>query len=357
MAVGSFEPTFHLSESRRRVVCMPLQRGSLKRGFFERFHLLTQVHRPPHTAKRGLSTSHRTCRVIAGRDPHAALTERTSRVLPIYGYVVERRRHHRRRWRRVRRVAVEPQAHRRRHHRPRGRAGRAPDQGRRARRRNPQEGNPPRRQGKSPRARSRMPSGRRTRNVSRPRRSSRRSPAATRRSPNSRPRSSAIEKDLARRDGALADREKTAAAAAAKYERARRRQQHELERVASLTADEAKELLIKQIEGDARHDAANLLKRLDAEARETAVDRAKQYITEAIQRSAAEHAIETTVSVVDLPSDDLEGPHHRARGTQHPRARARHGRRSHRRRHAGRDHPLRLRSRTAARSRSRPSSV
>src|ERR671920_356152 len=52
---------------------------------------------------------------------------------------------------------------------------------------------------------------------------------------------------------------------------------------------------------------ANLLKRLDAEAREMAAARAKQYITEAIQRSAAEHAIETTVSVVDLPSDDLKG--------------------------------------------------
>src|SRR5947199_7795977 len=61
------------------------------------------------------------------------------------------------------------------------------------------------------------------------------------------------------------------------------------------------------MEGEARQESANLLKRLDAEARETAVDRAKQYITEAIQRCGAEHAIETTVSVVDLPSDDLKG--------------------------------------------------
>src|SRR5204863_458681 len=60
-------------------------------------------------------------------------------------------------------------------------------------------------------------------------------------------------------------------------------------------------------EGEARHDAANLVKRLEAEARETAVDKAKHFITEAIQRCAAEHAIETTVSVVDLPSDDLKG--------------------------------------------------
>ena len=116
-----------------------------------------------------------------------------------------------------------------------------------------------------------------------------------------------LEKELAARDRALHDREKSAAAAAAKYEQLVAAQQHELERVASLTADEAKELLIKQMEGEARHDSAMLLKRLDAEAREVATDRAKQYITEAIQRCGAEHAIETTVSVVDLPSDDLKG--------------------------------------------------
>src|SRR5205823_11261637 len=116
-----------------------------------------------------------------------------------------------------------------------------------------------------------------------------------------------LEKDLNARDRAIAESEKSAAALAAKYEQLVATQQRELERVAGLTADEAKELLIKQMESEARHDAANLLKRLDAEARETAVDRAKHYITEAIQRSAAEHAIETTVSVVDLPSDDLKG--------------------------------------------------
>jgi ribonuclease Y len=116
-----------------------------------------------------------------------------------------------------------------------------------------------------------------------------------------------LEKELNARDRTLSEREKTAAAAAAKYEQLIATQQRELERVAGLTAEEAKELLVKQMESEARHDAANLLKRLDAEARETAIDRAKHYITEAIQRCAAEHAIETTVSVVDLPSDDLKG--------------------------------------------------
>jgi ribonucrease Y len=116
-----------------------------------------------------------------------------------------------------------------------------------------------------------------------------------------------LEKELNSRDRTLSEREKTAAAGAAKYEQLVAQQKRELERVAGLTAEEAKELLIKQIESEARHDSANLLKRLDAEAREVATDRAKQYITEAIQRCGAEHAIETTVSVVDLPSDDLKG--------------------------------------------------
>ncbi|HEY3043211.1 MAG TPA: Rnase Y domain-containing protein, partial [Vicinamibacterales bacterium] len=109
-----------------------------------------------------------------------------------------------------------------------------------------------------------------------------------------------LDKELAARERAVKDREKASLDAAAKYERLVADQQRELERVAGLTAEEAKELLVKHMEADARHDAANLLKRLDAEARETAADRAKHYITEAIQRSAAEHAVETTVSVVDL---------------------------------------------------------
>jgi ribonuclease Y len=116
-----------------------------------------------------------------------------------------------------------------------------------------------------------------------------------------------LEKDLRSLELALADREQTVERSSAKYQQLVTAHQRELERVAGLTAEEAKELLIKQIENDARHDSANLLKRLDAEARERAAGRAKQYITEAIQRSAADHAIETTVSVVDLPSDDLKG--------------------------------------------------
>ena len=113
--------------------------------------------------------------------------------------------------------------------------------------------------------------------------------------------------ELSGRERALTERERGVAAGEAKVEQLAGERQLELQRVAGLTADEAKDILLRQIEGDARRDAANLIKRLEAEARETAAARAKEIVTDAIQRSAAEHAIETTVSVVDLPSDDLKG--------------------------------------------------
>lgn len=109
------------------------------------------------------------------------------------------------------------------------------------------------------------------------------------------------------RERTVAEREQTAAAAVSRYEQLVTEHQRELQRVAGLTAEEAKDILLRQIETDARRDAANLVKRLEAEARESASAKAKQIITQAIQRSAAEHAIETTVSVVNLPSDDLKG--------------------------------------------------
>jgi ribonuclease Y len=116
-----------------------------------------------------------------------------------------------------------------------------------------------------------------------------------------------LERELRTREKSVVQHEAAAAAARARADQLVAERQRELQRVAGLTADEARELLLKQIEADARRDAANLVKRLEAEARETASSRAQQIITDAIQRSAAEHAIETTVSVVDLPSDDMKG--------------------------------------------------
>jgi ribonuclease Y len=116
-----------------------------------------------------------------------------------------------------------------------------------------------------------------------------------------------LDQDLRAREKVIGAQEKSTAAALARAEQIVAERQRELQRVAGMTADEARDVLLKQMEAEARRDAANLVKRIEAEARETSAQRAQQIITDAIQRSAAEHAIETTVSVVDLPSDDLKG--------------------------------------------------
>jgi ribonuclease Y len=116
-----------------------------------------------------------------------------------------------------------------------------------------------------------------------------------------------LEQELRARERRVAASEEAAAASLTRAEQLVAERQRDLQRVAGLTAEEARDVLLKQLEGDARRDAANLVKRLETEARETAAARAQQIVVDAIQRSAAEHTIETTVSVVDLPSDDLKG--------------------------------------------------
>ena len=123
-------------------------------------------------------------------------------------------------------------------------------------------------------------------------------------------RETTIERDegaLKGRDASLSKQEAKVADQIARYQQLVADHTRELTRVSGMTADEAKDVLLRHMENDARHDAANLVKRLEHEARETAADKAKHIIAQAIQRSAPEHAIETTVSVVDLPSDDLKG--------------------------------------------------
>src|SRR5262245_34299720 len=79
-----------------------------------------------------------------------------------------------------------------------------------------------------------------------------------------------LERDLRGRDAAAADIQKRAEAAALRADQLLAERQRELQRIAGMTADEGREVLLKQIEADARRDAANLVKRLETEARETA---------------------------------------------------------------------------------------
>jgi ribonucrease Y len=81
----------------------------------------------------------------------------------------------------------------------------------------------------------------------------------------------------------------------------------QLEVVAGMTAEEAKKSLLQSMESDAMRDAAHMVKRLEDAAREKADMEARKIISQAIQRCAAEHVVESSVSVVDLPSDEMKG--------------------------------------------------
>jgi len=81
----------------------------------------------------------------------------------------------------------------------------------------------------------------------------------------------------------------------------------ELEKISGLTTEQAKEYLLKSVEEDVKHETAVLIKELDRKAKEEADKRAKDYVVNAIQRCAADHVAETTISVVQLPNDEMKG--------------------------------------------------
>ena len=81
----------------------------------------------------------------------------------------------------------------------------------------------------------------------------------------------------------------------------------ELERISGLTSEQAKEYLLKSVEEDVKHDTAKLIKELENKAKEEAEKKARDLVVTAIQRCAADHVAETTVSVVQLPNDEMKG--------------------------------------------------
>ena len=81
----------------------------------------------------------------------------------------------------------------------------------------------------------------------------------------------------------------------------------ELERISGLTSEQAKEYLLKTVEDDVKHDTAKMIKELENQAKEEAGKKAREYVVTAIQKCAADHVAETTISVVQLPSDEMKG--------------------------------------------------
>ncbi|MEY8394382.1 ribonuclease Y [Lachnospiraceae bacterium 45-P1] len=112
---------------------------------------------------------------------------------------------------------------------------------------------------------------------------------------------------MEKKEASLASREESLKKRTAEVEELFAREQEELEKISGLTTDQAKEYLLKSVEEDVKHDTAKLIKELESKAKEEADKRAKEYVVTAIQRCAADHVAETTVSVVQLPSDEMKG--------------------------------------------------
>ncbi len=85
------------------------------------------------------------------------------------------------------------------------------------------------------------------------------------------------------------------------------KQLHELEKISGLTSEQAKDYLLKTVEDEVKHETAKLVKELENRAKEEADKKAKDYVVTAIQRCAADHVAETTISVVQLPNDEMKG--------------------------------------------------
>ena len=90
-------------------------------------------------------------------------------------------------------------------------------------------------------------------------------------------------------------------------ENTKEQMQRELERISGLTSEQAKDLLLKSVEEEVKIDAAKMIKETEARAKEEAESVAKEYIVTAIQRTAVSHVSESTISVVQLPNDEMKG--------------------------------------------------
>ena len=115
------------------------------------------------------------------------------------------------------------------------------------------------------------------------------------------------ERDFSTKEKKLYQREKEVEVQDEKVKEIIKKETEELERVSGMTQEEAKAFLIRKMEDEAKLEAVQTIRRIEEETKSKAVEMAKDIISQAIQRSAAEHVVGTTVSVVDLPSEDMKG--------------------------------------------------
>ena len=112
---------------------------------------------------------------------------------------------------------------------------------------------------------------------------------------------------LERREASLNQKEDSLNKKHAKVDELTAQATQELERISGMTSEQAKEFLFKSVEDEVKLDTAKMIKELDAKAREEAAKKAREYVVTAIQRCAADHVAETTISVVQLPNDEMKG--------------------------------------------------
>jgi ribonucrease Y len=113
--------------------------------------------------------------------------------------------------------------------------------------------------------------------------------------------------EFERREQGLADRESHLKAMQEEIKAATEQQLKELERISGMTIEEAKRHVLERSEELVRHEMARMVRQMEEEARTDAKRRARNLVADALQRVAASHAAETTVSMVELPSDDMKG--------------------------------------------------
>jgi ribonuclease Y len=115
------------------------------------------------------------------------------------------------------------------------------------------------------------------------------------------------EREIIRQEKFLAKREDQIDRSEKRYNELIEEQKMQLEKISGLTAEQAKELLIRAMENEARYEAAKIIKRIENDTKEEADKKAKKIIATAIQRYAGDYVGERTVSVVQLPSDEMKG--------------------------------------------------